>query len=222
MKSYLVFFVVSGFLNSGNSTTDEKAAITREEKTSHGDPKLRQELLRRFDEDQKARQAVLPLLENQKISDPAEIKKMDLPEIKKLNEVDRRNSDWMKKIVDQYGWPGGSLVNSDGAHAAWLLVQHADHDLGFQKRCLELMEKAAKQGEASPGDWAYLTDRVRIAEKKKQIYGTQLRRQDDKWKPLEIEDASTVDLRRKGVGLPPLAEYLKFVETNFKPKVERK
>jgi hypothetical protein len=68
MKSYLVFFVVSGFLNSGNSTTDEKAAITREEKTSHGDPKLRQELLRRFDEDQKARQAVLPLLENQKIS----------------------------------------------------------------------------------------------------------------------------------------------------------
>jgi hypothetical protein len=221
MNAYPALFVLLGFLNSGNPT-DENTPFGKDERTSQVDETLRQELLRRMGEDQKARQAVLPFLEKLKIWDPAEIKKLDLPEVKKLNEIDRRNTARMKEIVNQHGWPGNALVGADGANAAWLLVQHADQDPGFQKQCLALMEKAIKQGQASAGDWAYLTDRVRIAEKKNQLYGTQLRQEGGKWSPLPIEDPSNVDRRRKGVGLSSLADYLKFVETTFKPKIEQK
>src|SRR5713101_5335762 len=135
MNAYPALFVLLGFLNSGNPT-DENTPIGKDKRV---DETLRQELLRRMGEDQKARQAVLPFLEKLKIWDPAEIKKLDLPEVKKLNEIDRRNTARMKEIVNQHGWPGNALVGTDGANAAWLLVQHADQDAGLQKQCLALM-----------------------------------------------------------------------------------
>jgi hypothetical protein len=106
------------------------------------------------------------------------------------------------------------MAGMDGAHAAWLLVQHADADLAFQKRNLELM-KAAPKSEVEAMDIAYLTDRVLVAEKKKQVYGTQLVRQGDKYLPKPIQDADNVDKRRADVGLPPLADYLKTAQAEY-------
>ncbi len=54
---------------------------------------------------------------------------------------------------------------------------------------------------------AYLTDRVRVAEKQKQVYGTQFQEVDGKLEPDPIEDEVRVDTRRQAVGLPPLAKY---------------
>jgi hypothetical protein len=48
--------------------------------------------------------------------------------------------------------------------AAWLLVQHADHDPAFQRVCLELLGGAVRAGEADVRHHAYLTDRVLLAE----------------------------------------------------------
>jgi hypothetical protein len=42
------------------------------------------------------------------------------------------------------------LVGEDGAHAAWLLAQHADRDPAFQRRCLDLLTQAVAGREASP------------------------------------------------------------------------
>jgi hypothetical protein len=97
-------------------------------------------------------------------------------------------------------------------------VQHADKDREFQKRCLTLLERAVKAREASAGEFAYLTDRVRVGENKKQIYGTQFRQVDGKYQPYPIEDDKNVDKRRKEVGLSTLAEYRKKVEEAYKPK----
>lgn len=170
------------------------------------DEELRRELLRRVKEDQEARQ--------QFIKTPA----ADSPAVRKLEEIDRKNTARMKEIVDKYGWPGKSRVGEDGAHAAWLLVQHADKDRAFQKRCLTLLERAVKAGEASGTDLAYLTDRVRVAESKKQVYGTQFRLADGKLEPFPIEDEANVDRRRKEVGLSSLAEYRKTLEEVYKTK----
>src|SRR5262249_26015067 len=115
----------------------------------------------------------------------------------------------MKEIVKQFGWPGKSLVGKNGANAAWILVQHADHDRAFQKQCLEFLQEAVKKGEATGEQLAYLTDRVRLGEKKKQVYGTQFRVVDGKIQPYPIQDQAEVDKRRKEVVLPPLADYLK-------------
>ena len=93
--------------------------------------------------------------------------------------VDERHTARMKEIVKQHGWPTNSMVGSDGATAAWLLVQHADHDPKFQRHCLELMKKVPA-GEVSTVDLAYLTDRVLVNEGKKQLYGTQFWMQNGK------------------------------------------
>lgn len=127
--------------------------------------------------------------------------------------VDRRNTQWLKNVVKRYGWPSISLVGKEGSTEAWLLVQHADLDPGFQRRCLELMAKLP-EGEISKTDFAYLTDRVLLAEGKKQLYGTQFIWVDGKFKPNPIEDEANVDKRRKAIGLKPLADYAKELEAN--------
>ena len=123
--------------------------------------------------------------------------------------VDAENTHRMQEIIAQYGWPGLSEVGEDGAGAASLLVQHADELSDFQKRCLELIRAAVGAGEASGGNLAYLTDRVRIADGLPQVYGTQGRWSEDGELGLwEIEDAANVDERRATLGLAPVAEYL--------------
>lgn len=186
----------------------------QDKKPAAREPSIRQALLAMANEDQQVRAAVFKALgekgislgDHKPITDPA-LLKLVLEQTCKLAEVDRTNRARLKQIVDKHGWPGKSLVGSDGGHAAWLLVQHSDSDLAFQKRCLELM-KAACKGDVEPQDIAYLTDRVLVAEKKKQLYGTQLRRQGGTLKPEPIDEEANVDTRRAEVGLPPLAEYL--------------
>jgi hypothetical protein len=118
---------------------------------------LRAELLRRRDLDAGARRAYAGA--------PAEMAR--------LMEMDSANTAWLAAVVEQVGWPGHSLVGADGAHAAWLLAQHADLNRPFQQRCLELLRQAVERGEASAADLAHLTDRVLLAQGEAQLYGTQ-------------------------------------------------
>jgi len=114
--------------------------------------------------------------------------------------IDHHNTQAMKKIVARYGWPGEKLVGQMGAQAAWLLVQHADHDREFQKQCHRLLEAAVESKDAEPTHLAYLTDRICVGDGLPQIYGTQLE--------YPIHDPEHVDERRVAVGLPALADYL--------------
>lgn len=99
--------------------------------------------------------------------------------------VDRRHTRRMKAIVQQYGWPTFRMVGKRGADAAWYLVQHADHDVAWQERCLALMRSAMTRGQATQRLFAMLTDRVLVNQGKWQLYGTQ-------W----CSDRGTLELRR--------------------------
>jgi hypothetical protein len=111
------------------------------------------------------------------------------------------------ELVAAHGWPGRSLVGDDGASAIWLLVQHADHDVELQERCLELLRSAVEAGEASPRDLAFLTDRVCVNRGRPQVYGTQFFGEGESYGPRPIEDAERLDERRAAAGLEPFAEY---------------
>lgn len=139
-----------------------------------------------------------------------------LPTIAKGFRVDLANTARMKEIIEKHGWPGKTLVGPAAAHSAWLMVQHADHDRPFQKKCLALLQKAVKEGEAEGQQLAYLTDRVLVAENKKQLYGTQLSETNGALVPQPIEDEANVDQRRKEVGLEPLADYVKTASQFYK------
>jgi hypothetical protein len=181
--------------------SDVVAAVTETAGAGEFNNELRIELLRMAEEDQEVRVA---------LSREGEETGQVSPELfDQLTEIDSRNTNRMREIVEQYGWPGKSIVALDGAHAAWLLVQHADADLGFQKQCLELITRAAQEGEASWQDVAYLTDRVLVAEGKEQLYGTQIDMSSGEPVPFPIENEANVNQRRKSVGLGPLEDYLR-------------
>jgi hypothetical protein len=153
---------------------------------------LRAELLRRSDRDRAARSAYAGA--------PAEMAR--------LMERDSDNTAWLMTVTERVGWPGRSLVGEDGAQAAWLLVQHADLNPGFQRRCLELLRHAVERGEASPADLAHLTDRVLLASGEPQLYGTQVTVREGQYVPARLHDPETVDARRAAVGLGPIAGHL--------------
>lgn len=123
-----------------------------------------------------------------------------------IQRIDRENRQELQAMIGQFGWPGRALVGETGAHAAWLVAQHADDDPAFQKQCLKLME-AMPDGEVSRQDLAYLTDRVLLASGKKQRYGTQFQQVGRRFLPQPMEDIKKVDARRRKIGLPPLAQY---------------
>lgn len=129
--------------------------------------------------------------------------------------VDSGNTIRMKEIVSQIGWPTVSKVGSEASHVAWLLVQHADHDVDFQEQCLKLM-KEAKEPEVSNKDIAYLEDRVRVNRKIPQLFGTQFTEVDGWFVPKEIWEPEEVDARRALMGLGTLQEGISRMEDKYR------
>ena len=162
-------------------------------------PELRDELLARMAEDQAVRTGVAPPGDDR----TAEELSAAWPQ------VDADNALRMAEILDEFGWPGWSLVGEDGAFAAWLLIQHADFNLDLQKRGLAMLRAAVEADDADPSDLAYLIDRVLVAEGKPQIYGTQLSidEQGVITPRTPIEDEENVDARRAEMGLGTLEDY---------------
>jgi hypothetical protein len=126
----------------------------------------------------------------------------------RMREVHERHAARMGEILDAHGWPGRQLVGDAGARAAWLVVQHAIAHPDLQRRALRLLQ-AAPAGDVLPREIAMLEDRIRSFEGRPQRYGTQFD-WDDRGEigPLPIDEPSSVDDRRRAVGLPPLAEAI--------------
>jgi hypothetical protein len=95
------------------------------------------------------------------------------------------------------------------------MAQHADKDVAFQKRYLEFIHEEYRKGDVPGEAVALLEDRTRVAEGKKQRYGTQMRLVDGQIKIGPLEDEKNVDRRRRELGLPPLEEYIKQLRKHF-------
>ena len=94
-----------------------------------------------------------------------------------LKECDAFHTSIMKDILQIYPWIVISKFGPEYDHKAWLLVQHADHDPGFQYDILLLLQQLVKCNETNKKNVAYLYDRVAIknhALGMRQKYGTQV------------------------------------------------
>lgn len=122
--------------------------------------------------------------------------------------LDQKNSEELKKIIAEIGWPGKSKVGSNASLAAWVIVQHADHDVAFQKNCLELMRQ---EPDVQKSDIAFLTDRIMIKEQAYQLYGTQLRKVNGKYESWPIINPEQIIHRRIEMEIPDdLEEYVNY------------
>jgi hypothetical protein len=128
-----------------------------------------------------------------------------------MEEIHIRNAEQLRLIIRNYGWPGRSLVNKDGAEAAWLIVQHSIGNPTLQRESLILLKEAVINGEAEPWQAAMLEDRIRSLEGRFQLYGTQFDWDDEgnlsPYPP--IEDLVHLEERRKKAGLRPFEEEIR-------------
>ncbi|MET0330536.1 MAG: DUF6624 domain-containing protein [Dyella sp.] len=162
------------------------------------DPQLRKQLYGMVVADQSVRNSFVK-----------EGMKPDSPFHKKLQEVDRQNLVALKAIFSKSGFPTMAMIGRDGVSTVFLLVQHADEDRAFQKHALELAKPLMERGELPRAEYAMLIDRVRIADSKPQLYGTQVKVVDGKVEILPVEDPDQLDARRKSMALTPEADYLR-------------
>lgn len=112
------------------------------------------------------------------------------------------------KILEKHGWLGPDVIGRQGNSALFLVIQHSD--ITVQEKYLPMMREAVKNKKAQGSNLALLEDRVALRQGKKQIYGSQIGRNEATGihYVLPLEDPDHVDARRAEVGLPPLAEYV--------------
>ena len=164
---------------------------------------LRTEILAMRVEDQSARE---------KLTD---LKNATTENFEVIAQIDKSHNNRLKAIISFYGWPGIQLVGLEGSSAFWLLVQHQDGDLEFQKMCLELLKDAVANRDAKACDYAYLLDRVLKNQKLPQVYGTQWDEQDGKYTLYPVENPVSLDKRRLEVGLCSMEDYQEIMKTMY-------
>nr|WP_315030043.1 DUF6624 domain-containing protein [uncultured Chryseobacterium sp.] len=121
-------------------------------------------------------------------------------------------------LYKKYGYLGFDKVGEKGETQFWVIVQHSDKAGDFQNEVLKSLKKEVRKKNASPENYAFLFDRVRVNNKEKQLFGTQVEyRKNGQAKPkIGLIDTINVDRLRIKYNLEPLKKYLNFMtERNF-------
>jgi len=115
----------------------------------------------------------------------------------------------VENILNERGWPGPEVIGYTGNLCLWLVIQHSDKET--QEKYIQMMRDAVEKGNARSDELALLEDRLALRQGRKQIYGSQLGYDPEKGKTTYVSpliDPDNVDIRRAGVGLNTLQEYL--------------
>lgn len=144
--------------------------------------------------------------------------KMDEKSWAKVIEVDKENTKILKAILNIYSWITISEFGAEHDNNTWLLVQHADQDIEFQKEILGKLEKLYLTKKTDPRNYAYLYDRVAVNQNKPQKFGTQAKIIDGKLILYDVEDMQNLGVYRKQFNLEPIDDYIKSIENMFLPK----
>lgn len=127
---------------------------------------------------------------------------------KLIMETDSLNLIKIKQILDERGWLGANIIGDQGNSTLFLVIQHADPVT--QVKYLPMMRKAVKEGNARASSLALLEDRVALGQGERQIYGSQIGRDQatGEYYVLPLQDPENVNKRRTEVGLGPIEQYL--------------
>jgi hypothetical protein len=124
-------------------------------------------------------------------------------------EIDTKNIQQLKKIIQLIGWPTKKLVGEKASRGAFLVAQHAANDLPFMEEALGYIEIEYKKKQVPPLNYAMIYDRVEMLHGRPQKYGTQFLRAADGCRPHKLIKAEKVDEYRAQMGLDSLAAALR-------------
>ena len=111
-------------------------------------------------------------------------------------------------ILDTQGWPNKNRIGKKGTSTLFFVIQHAD--LNTQKKYLQMITEAVKDGNLQKRQFAMFYDRLLLRQGKRQVYGTQLAMSKESENPyiLPLNDAKNVDKRRAEMDLNTMQENL--------------
>lgn len=121
-----------------------------------------------------------------------------------MEKVHINNARRLQELIAKKGFPVLSNAGEKGVRLSWLIIHHAISLPDFMRTCLTEMRLAAGQHDYILELLAYTEDRVAFFEGRPQLYGTNADWINGELKRTPIEDIAKVDLRRKGMGLPPI------------------
>lgn len=129
-------------------------------------------------------------------------------QFKLILEKDSINLIKVQKILDERGWLGTDLIGVQGNSTLFLVIQHSP--LEVQEKYLQMMREAVSKGNARARSLALLEDRVALRKGERQIYGSQIGRDQvtGEYYVSPLIDPDNVDKRRSEVGLGKLEDYV--------------
>jgi len=139
---------------------------------------------------------------------------------KEMEGLDARLTGELEGIVGEFGWPAYDLVGYDGATAAMTVLVHSP-SRDFQRRMLVRLRPLADTGRIPAIDVAILTDKLLLADGKRQLYGTQFRLENGAVEMEPVEDPARLDERRAAYDLMPMKEYRRSLEKMYKVKKKK-
>ncbi len=130
----------------------------------------------------------------------------------RFNNIDLENANELKQLLKVYGWIKISEFGEEAEKHAWIIVQHADHDVKFQKFILEQLNVLRFHKETDPKNYAFLYDRLKLSfndpsKRELQRYGTQGHCEGQFWNYYPVEDEKNLDKIRAEIGLEPIKDY---------------
>ncbi|HKO98804.1 MAG TPA: VWA domain-containing protein [Pyrinomonadaceae bacterium] len=135
--------------------------------------------------------------------------------MKQMRIAREKNTLRLCKILKQYGWPTTALAGKEGVGAAFFVVRNSV--LAQLRADLKpVIVASAMAGDISRPDFASYVDSLRLNAGLKQLFGTQATIIDGFLVLFPIEAETKVDERRKQYGLPPLADFLRFLELKYR------
>jgi hypothetical protein len=137
------------------------------------------------------------------------------PEMEKVHIENARK---LAALIEKMGFPVLSNAGEKGVRHSWLIIHHAISLPDFMRECLLQMRLAGAQNDYPLELLAYIEDRVAYFEGRPQLYGTSVDWIDGEWRRTPIEDISKLDLRRKSLGLPPIAQVPILLSLEKPPK----
>ncbi|MGB0932260.1 MAG: DUF6624 domain-containing protein, partial [Chitinophagales bacterium] len=172
---------------------------------------LQREIIKMYVDDQAARRNLMKHI----------IEKYDLDSTEVSQEnttwVDEVNRERLKEIIEEFGFPTLKLIGTDAMQGVFLIIQHSDSDVEWQKSQLPNIESAVRNGDLPPQKYAYVFDRIQVNTKQAQRYGTQFSNVDLQNKIVELrdtEDLSLLDTRRREMGMMPIEVYKRIMLRN--------
>ena len=172
-------------------------------RTAPFNKKLRDQLLKLGENDQKRFQDSI----GDSVKSDALLKRIQISNLK--------NTAGLCLLLKEFGWPTADVAGNEGVAAAFALLRNSSSPR-LQIDLLPVIVAAAKKGEILKPEFAGYFDRLRLAVGEKQLFGTQATIQDGFLVLYPIEAEAQVDARRKQYNLPPLSEYIKYLQSVYR------